>query len=166
MTPEERQAVDWFPALSQDAAFKKTSDQSAGYNCIAFAAGDDTEWWWPIQGMGRKVYWPEWAPRDLTLAAFTAAYEGLGYRTCRNGKRQRGWQKIAIYVSAANVPTHAAVQMSDGRWKSKLGAFIDIRHSATESLARYGSVAAYMRRRIDPESGHVSRLWRRLTRKH
>jgi hypothetical protein len=163
LTPEEQQAVAWFPALAGDAVFKKTSDKTAGYNCIAFAAGDDTEWWWPIQGLGRKVYWPGWAPRQLTLAAFVAVFEGLGYRRCRNGARKRGTEKIAIYVDAAGVPTHAAIQTEDGLWQSKLGSFIDIRHSAVDLLTGYGTVAVYMQRRLHGDS-LIARLWHRLTR--
>jgi hypothetical protein len=101
------------------------------------------------------MYWPDWAPRELTISAFVRAYEGLGYRRCRSGKRRRGVEKIAIYVTSGDVPTHAAIQTPEGLWKSKLGSGIDIAHASLDSLVQYGTVAVYMKR-------HRNRLLRRL----
>ena len=44
--------------------------------------------------------------------------------------------------------THAAVQLNDGRWSSKLGVHEDISHRTPESLESelYGVVNCYMRR--------------------
>ena len=93
------------------------------------------------------MYWPPSAARELTVSAFVRAFETLGYRKCRSGKRRRSLEKIAIYVSAANVPTHAAIQTAEGSWKSKLGSGIDVEHAYVGSLAEYGTVAVYMKRR-------------------
>ena len=35
-----------FPNLKADG-YQVTSPQSLEYNCIAWAAGDNTQWWWP-----------------------------------------------------------------------------------------------------------------------
>lgn len=162
MTAGEQWAVGEFPALAIDHAFAQRSPETPAYNCIAFAASDYQQWWWPMpmQALGRKMYWPNWAPRELNISAFVRAYEGLGYRRCRDGKRRRGVEKIALYMSAANVPTHAAVQTVEGLWKSKLGTGIDIEHVSVDSLAEYGTVAVYMKRRRKSRFLHrlVSRL--------
>jgi len=60
-----------------------------------------------------------------------------GMRARRVGTR---FEKIAIYA-AGGVPTHAAKQTSDGRWKSKLGGWEDIEHNtpkAVESMCMEG----------------------------
>jgi hypothetical protein len=157
LTPGERWAIGEFPALAADHGFGEKSVATPAYNCIAFAAGDYRRWWWPIQALGRKMYWPDSAPRELTISAFVRAFESLGFRKCRNGKWRRGVEKIAIYVTA-NVPTHAAVQTTQGLWKSKLGSGIDVEHANVGSLAEYGTVAVYMKRRT---SGVLHRLFTR-----
>lgn len=35
-----------FPGL-QAEGFAETSSPTTDYNCIAWAAGDQTQWWWP-----------------------------------------------------------------------------------------------------------------------
>ena len=105
-----------------------TSPSTKRYNCIAWAAGCDTRWWWP----SGKAFWPPGVPRQETLDAFVAAFVSLGYQICADGSWQDGYEKIALYVRpdgrAGNVPTHAAKQLDNGRWTSKLGGFEDIEH--------------------------------------
>jgi hypothetical protein len=48
-------------------------------------------------------------------------------------------------------PTHAAKQLPDGRWKSKLGDFEDIEHNTVKAVEDdycYGTVVQYMKRPI------------------
>lgn len=61
---------------------------------------------------------------------------------------EKKFEKIAIYVNAYNKSTHAARQLSSGRWTSKLGRLEDIEHATVEGLYRsdYGAVAVFMRR--------------------
>jgi hypothetical protein len=44
--------------------------------------------------------------------------------------------------------THAARQLPDGQWTSKLGKYVDIEHSAPEDVAGgvYGEVMQFMKR--------------------
>ena len=37
---------DLFPKL-RGKAYQVTSPRNEAYNCIAWAAGDTTDWWWP-----------------------------------------------------------------------------------------------------------------------
>ena len=132
-----------FPLLRRDN-FRKTSEPTADYNCIAWAAGDTRAAWWPdTDNVG---YWPAGAPRDVTLPAFVAAYATLGYVLCDHNGLEKGFEKIAIYAKNG-IPTHAARQLKNGRWTSKLGKSDDIEHElgALEGPA-YGTVALYLKR--------------------
>jgi hypothetical protein len=59
-----------------------------------------------------------------------------------------GFEKIAIYVLDEK-PQHAARQLPNGKWTSKLGQYEDIEHNALEGLegSIYGYVACVMKRR-------------------
>lgn len=58
-----------------------TSPKSNRYNCIAWAAGCNSLWWWPF----KSYYWPRGVPREVTVAAFLAAFATLGYEECQDG---------------------------------------------------------------------------------
>jgi hypothetical protein len=118
------------------------------YNCIAFAADVDDEWWWPdAQGDG---IWPiSW--REVSKDCFIAAFQSLGYfghESC-DGSLESGYEKIAVYL-LNGIPTHAAKQLSDGRWKSKLGPWEDIEHNTTKAVEEYiyGKAVVFMKRQI------------------
>lgn len=113
------------------------------YNCIAWAAGDDRENWWPA-GRG---YWPPGVSRQLTVPAFVAAFALLGYAPCRDAAMEPEFEKVALYAKAG-VPTHAARQMPDGRWSSKLGPAELIEHDAPDDVSgpAYGAPVEYLRR--------------------
>ena len=56
-------------------------------------------------------------------------------------------QKIMSNVNG--IPTHAARQLPDGSWTSKLGQNIDVQHTIFSIQdGDYGSVAVFMRRII------------------
>ena len=134
---------DSFPALRAEG-FSETSPASTVYNCIAWAAGSQDDWWWPDPAL--VSHWPENAPRAETLEAFHTAFASLGYQSCDDGHPEPGFEKIAIYVRDSR-PKHAARQLADGSWTSKLGPAIDITHTlrGLEGPA-YGQVAAFMKR--------------------
>jgi len=87
-----------------------TSPQTWNYNCIALAAGMESEWWWP-DPYGDAA-WPRGVSREETLEAFAAAFATLGYTICQNGELEQGYEKVAIYAQNG-VPTHAARQLHD-----------------------------------------------------
>jgi hypothetical protein len=51
----------------------------------------------------------------------------LGYEPCSSAELAEGVEKVALYAKDG-VVTHAARQLADGWWTSKLGSNIDMRH--------------------------------------
>lgn len=124
-----------------------TSLATIEYNCIAWAAGDTETWWWPDEdGIG---HWPSNVPRERTILAFQLAYATLGYAPCQTGQLEIGFEKIALYGDGDG-PTHAARQLPNGNWTSKLGEHEDIEHINLECLNGpcYGRVICFLRRPI------------------
>lgn len=60
-----------FPQLAA-SGYEIKSKFDTQYNCIAFAAGDTTRWWWPDQYT--LDYWPPPVPREATLSRFIEAF--------------------------------------------------------------------------------------------
>ena len=123
------------------------SKETWDYNCIAFAAGVETEWWWPDpNGEGK---WPEGVRREELLECFAEAYGTLGYETCEDAKLEAGYEKVSIYAQNG-VPTHAAKQLPNGRWKSKLGSWEDVEHNTLRAVEEYvyGRAVLYLKRRL------------------
>lgn len=119
------------------------------YNCIGYAAGRTDAYWWPDDyPEPDSDYWPAGIPREETLEAFTALYESLGYAVCGDGSPEKGFEKVAIYVKDGK-PTHAARQLANGHWTSKLGPMQDIRHETPEAVSGpcYGNAARFLRRK-------------------
>lgn len=134
---------DTFPGLAHES-HRITSPRDPRYNCIAWAAGDTTRWWWP-DPFGQS-YWPADVQREETLEAFIQAYVKLGYLPCDNGTYEPGCEKIVIYTQGK--PTHAARQLTSGQWTSKLGQSFDIEHQTCQGVEGmvYGRAAQYLRR--------------------
>jgi hypothetical protein len=133
-----------FPKLDE-SSLAITSPRTNRYNCVAYAAGDDRRWWWPDpDGIS---YWPPGAQRRSDLVAFEQAFGTIGYALAADGKLEAGYEKIAIYAVGSK-PTHAAKQLPDGKWSSKLGALEDISHQL-EGVENneYGAVAFFMKRK-------------------
>jgi hypothetical protein len=133
-----------------DCKSDRTIDLPVHYNCIAWAAGDDTQWWWPWDLAG--YYWPEGLPKELpameTLGNFINAFKTVRYVECENGEFEDGFEKVAIFVNYRNKPLHAARLLPDGSWTSKLGEGEDIRHLSLFALEgiRYGKAVAFLKR--------------------
>ncbi len=136
-----------FPGLC-NSTFQVTSPRSRRYNCIAWAAGDTSDWWWltwdPLDDV---PFWPVRIPRVETIPAFVAVFMSLGYVACDGETPEPGQEKVALFADVNNIPTHAARQLSNGRWTSKLGKAEDIEHElhALEGDI-YGTVALVMKR--------------------
>ncbi len=139
-----------FPHLSWDDA-APSSDATSAYNCFAWAAGDTQRWW------SHRRYWPPEAPRAHTREAYQAAFEVLGYTPCGSGEFEEGYEKVAVFADRLGRPQHAARQLADGRWTSKLGDDIDIIHSSLNDVAGgiYGEPVIFLRRAVqqdDPQT--------------
>jgi hypothetical protein len=142
--PRSRSAVNAvFPNL-RAGRFLLTSPATAKYNCIAWAAGETSKWWWPTPGV---YYWPAGIPSEETLDAFVAAFATLGFSPSNDGALESGFEKVALYALAGR-PTHMARQLASGKWTSKLGRDIDIEHETPIEVESplYGTVARFLRR--------------------
>lgn len=126
--------------------YRITSPQDVQYNCIAWAAGENDVWWWPDDMF--YAHWPDTVPRQVTIEAFIQAFSTKGYYQCDDGSLEKGFEKIALYALNEK-PTHAARQLSDGNWTSKLGRNHDISHpiDALDGPA-YGSVTLFLKKAI------------------
>lgn len=134
---------DVFPNLGDHQV---TSPEDKRYNCVAWAAGDTRNWWWPISD-SNEAYWPAGSSREESLAGFRDVFASFGYAECADDGLQSGIEKIAIFANAQGVPLHVARQQSNGRWTSKLGELEDIEHCLRDLEGNdYGSVALIMQR--------------------
>jgi len=132
-----------FPLLVP-GAFRQASPDTSAYNCIAWAAGVTNLNWWP----NPYGFWPPDVPREETIDAFLAAFATVGFVLCADGTLESGLEKIALYADFGG-PTHAARQLPDGQWTSKLGQSIDITHTTPWVLngPEYGAIVRFMQRR-------------------
>jgi hypothetical protein len=139
---------DLFSRLAK-GGYTITSQIDKKYNCIAFAAGDMKRWWWPLPADVQEVFWPANAPRVESLAAFRDAFASLGFCDCDNDDVEPGFAKIALFANPEGIPLHAARQLPDGRWTSKIGEREDIEHELRDlEGSAYGTVKLLMRKRL------------------
>ena len=131
-----------FPKLSSEE-FEIVERASERYNCIAYAAGDTSKWW----DHNRNHYWPTPATRSNSIESLKEVFVSLGFEQCHDSSAENGYQKVALYEEQG-VWKHAAVQIPNGRWRSKMGKGPVIEHRSPESLSdsQYGNVGLYMRR--------------------
>ena len=134
--------VEAFPNLASEG-FETVGQASELYNCIAYVAEDTSKWWWP----DGTNYWPPWATLDTKMESLKEALAGLGYEQCDDSDPEDGYQKVALYEIQGRFQ-HAAVQMSNGRWRSKMGQGPVVEHRNPESLSGgpYGNPKVFMRR--------------------
>jgi hypothetical protein len=132
-----------FPNLHPEK-HRITSPADSSYNCIAWAAGIDSAWWEPVT----ERDWPQSAPRDYKLTSLIVAFESVGFVICADGSQEIGIEKIAIYADGDEY-LHAARQLENGQWTSKMGPDEDIQHNSPDDLAgpAFGQVAAFMKRK-------------------
>ncbi|MBO1347553.1 MAG: hypothetical protein EBE86_009225 [Hormoscilla sp. GUM202] len=108
-------------------------------------AGDRERWWQPTPS--DEFYWVEGVPRSETLSAYIQAYQTLGYTSCESEVLEIGYEKIALYVDDRGVPVHAAKQLPNVKWSSKLGWLEDIEHELEGLIGeRYGKVGQILKR--------------------
>lgn len=140
MTPLE----DEFPGL-RASAYHVTSPIDGRYNCIAWAVRETSQWLWP--GPPNRSDWPAGIPYQETVEAFEALFALFGFSPCQSEIPEDGIEKIALFADAISIPTHAARQLPNGRWTSKLGMAEDIEHDlrAIEGDV-YGRVVRIYRR--------------------
>ncbi len=82
------------------------------------------------------------------MTALTLLFEQLGYSVCPEAELEEGYEKIALYESRGEA-THAARQLENGKWTSKLGENSDKEHTL-EGLEgpEYGEVVRILKREL------------------
>jgi hypothetical protein len=143
MPPFHERARHALPRLTADN-YRETSPATWEYNCVAWAVGVVDAWWWPLPGH----FWPEGVPREETIPAFLAAFALHGFLPHPTTDLEPDLEKVALYATSLT-PTHAARQLPNGWWTSKLGPAIDIEHQTLEDVAggAYGEVVAVLSRK-------------------
>ena len=142
MSAEERlQKI--FPGLVSCPFFRITSPEDENYNCIAWAADDTGQKWWPVHW-----YWPPGVPLIEDIESFERAYATLGFSRCDGPEEEEGHIKIAVFAKG-NKPKHAARLLRNNVWSSKLGDYEDIEHSL-DALdgSDYGEAVLFMKKSI------------------
>lgn len=132
-----------FPSLNNQN-YKETSDPTDEYNCIAWAVGRNDVW---VDPTNPQYYWPDSVPRDDSIDNLVLVFQIEGYEVCTDKSLESGIEKIAIYGDGLGY-THAARQLPNGKWTSKLGGLEDIEHDTLDALcgSEYGQVERIMKR--------------------
>jgi hypothetical protein len=138
---------DNFPHLTADN-HRITSPEDREYNCIAWAVGDVEHWWQP------GVFWPAGlAPDDFSVQGLKNAFQALGFEPCEDGTLEPGFERVAVY-GIGQFYSHAARQLPNGKWSSKLGKYVDIEHDFASDVAggAYGELLHFLKRQSAKES--------------
>jgi hypothetical protein len=108
------------------------SPRDPKYNCIAFAAGDLTQFWddlgLPPGVRVKGYYWPDGAPNAGTVDGWVKVFEIHGYTETADSSLESEYEKVAIYGSDIGAE-HVARQKASGVWVSKMGKGVDIEHT-------------------------------------
>jgi hypothetical protein len=146
-----------FPKLLADGAIK-TSDAIEQYNCVAWSAARDKQWWWQSTKYEPWDYCPpELTPDDDSIENYIGLFEKLGYKIRTDAQFEFFYKKVAIYAQRDYydkdklVFSHVCDQLNSGAWSSKLGKYEDIKHNSLEALAgnveeEYGEIKVILKR--------------------
>lgn len=142
-----------FPKLKDDLNFQVTSKRTPVYNCIAWAYHLNDRWMWPYNEVTMMLdgvcYWPTKEVMEPTIDNFIAAFRLKGYEVCDGFQHEDGFRKVALYAKpGTNICTHAARELSNGFWTSKLGKLEDIQHGDPTTIENnvYGKVCCILKR--------------------
>lgn len=119
------------------------------YNCIAWAAGKNDNWWWPSHEIGD--YWPitvnDDDPENIEEFFKAFATERFTLKS-DNGSYEHGFEKVAFFINSQNKVTHASRQLPNGSWTSKMGFGEDIEHVALSVIEcpTYGNARHFLKR--------------------
>jgi hypothetical protein len=122
-----------------------TSPATWAYNCIAWSLGDTSIWWSPAPG---GYYWPRGLPKNMASVPYLISlYRQQGFEVCADASLEAGFEKVVLYANGG-IFQHVALQLSDGRWTSKLGGDEDVEHDSPDVLANgdYGTVVCVLKR--------------------
>ena len=136
-----------FPDLVE-AGYRVTSEATPNYNCIAWALEKDDVVLWP-DSMD-QFSWPRNFPREEKMEVFIVFFQSFGYMICENESFEPGYEKIALYIDPHGRGSHAAKQLRNGKWTSKLGPDEDIEPNTLAGLAgdKLGVVGKILKRAV------------------
>ena len=134
-----------FPNLANEN-FEVVGGPSDRYNCVAYAANKKDQPW----DYNHRGHWPPWANRNDRIESLKQVFLGLECEECRDSELEDGYQKVALFEVQGQAK-HAALQMPNGRWRSKIGDGPLIEHDTPESLAGelYGNPTVFLRRMLN-----------------
>ena len=108
---------------------------------------------WPNTGKTRFIdgvdYWPSKELMEPSIQNFIDAFRLKGYEVCDGYQHEDGYQKVALYaLPNSNMCTHAARELRNGFWTSKLGEWQDIQHGDPTTIENnnYGNVRCILKR--------------------
>lgn len=151
-----RYILKQFPKLIDDNGFKVTSKATPNYNCISWACVYTDRWIQPSY-IGRPsldcvVWWPPDVVEGMGPECLIKLFEYHGYVECDSCFHETGYRKVALYYNEMkNEWTHAARELKNGLWTSKLGSSIDMQHGTPESIEcdSYGKIFCYMKKKTE-----------------
>ena len=131
-----------FPALKGEEY--ELSGEDFNYNCLAFALGDEGNWWEPPRGRGQ--YWPPGFPEDTTVRTVESIMRAHGFSVETDAKTWPDTDAVAIYAEGEEW-THFA-KFANAQWSCKLGEGHDVSGIRLEHLegALYGRVVKILQR--------------------
>ncbi len=87
---------------------------------------------WP--DASEEYAWPEKLQRKPTIENFIVFYQMCGFCKADNFLLETGWEKIAIFEDMGEV-AHAARQLEDGSWVSRIGDLVDVIHYDLDAVS-------------------------------
>jgi hypothetical protein len=128
-----------------DANHVVRSERTTDYNCFAWALGSEDDWLEP--GGRRGTSWPKDVDDSGSVESYVALFAQAGYERWEGVTLEDGYEKVAIYGDESE-GLHAARQLVNGWWASKLGGLQDIHHETLAALedVQYGTVRAVLRK--------------------
>ena len=140
-----------FPALK--SGNYELSDQDFNFNCLAYALGDQTNWWEPPRGSGR--YWPAGFPADVTIQTAESIIRTHGFTAELDAAIEPDTD--AMYGQGHEC-THFA-KFARGVWSSKLGEGHDAVRFRLQDLegSLYGRAVRVLSRPKALRAGRVGR---------
>lgn len=132
-----------YPHLKDN--YIQTSDETIEYNCISFVLDDYENIY---SSWGEEGLWIDGLERTHTPGNYAEFFRIKGgFEICLNSDLEESIEKIAIF-GEENEFLHVAIQIQDGKWKSKMGEFEDIQHNTLKAVSgkRCGFPLIYMAR--------------------
>lgn len=136
----------YWPSLN-DEDFEFKSHFNPFYNCLAWAINVNTIF--VTMNYFQKKHGLDINNLDHSVNGYAKILEEFyNYLSCENGEYEKGFEKILLYGDNNNLWTHAARQIKEEMWVSKLGSCENIEHKNIECLNgnTYGEPKIFMKK--------------------